>query len=406
METTVPSRAAPCVSVMCSFAAPCRSVRCAFAAPCRVDVEKTGGSGVMKWLHKQVNRGNSTQLSALFDFCQTSCFFALFPDVFPGYAADGWDPRRCTAPAAPDWRTASIAVEFHGYTRNRYWEQVVPVLPALRKLYEGAGGRLVTSAMLREPVKHLISSYHMWPPNRRSARGAGKHVVPLLDWLPRASGLQAGSIAMKSYTHPRRGFINPQGCSAVLDVARARCASTAADAWQPSSPQRAVQVRTALPADPAATPPRASQDAHVRRRRPHHVHETRHSCRWNRARLAARREQNGRGPAPRPAPPARGRCAGRRAVEGGQAVAARKPERHGAFRAARRGQARHGPAPSIERRGRKKSSRAGTSPVLQGRVRWMSAARRCLRAQVRLRALPGHADSAALTEATPVRSAS
>ena len=75
-------------------------------------IEKTGGSAVMKWLHKMASLPDA-RLTSLMDFTHTSCFFALFPDLFPGYK-DAWDPRRCTGPKAPDWRRAAIATSWRG----------------------------------------------------------------------------------------------------------------------------------------------------------------------------------------------------------------------------------------------------------------------------------------------------
>lgn len=41
-------------------------------------VEKTGGSAVMKWLHKMANnKTHEPRLTSLFDFTHTTCFFAI-----------------------------------------------------------------------------------------------------------------------------------------------------------------------------------------------------------------------------------------------------------------------------------------------------------------------------------------
>ena len=59
---------------------------------------------------KSVNL-ESPRLTSLFDFTQTSCFFALHASLFPGYR-DAWIPQRCTAPT----RAARLAgvVQQHG----------------------------------------------------------------------------------------------------------------------------------------------------------------------------------------------------------------------------------------------------------------------------------------------------
>ena len=195
-------------------------------------VEKTAGSAVMKWLHKMAStkdkvRGVMTpRLTSLFDFTHTSCLFAQHSDLFPGYR-DAWDDRRCTAPTMPRWQTAAAAVEFHAYTRRRYWEDFAPKLPILRARYAAANGMLLTFTMLREPVSHIMSTYKMWPPSVRckevsaACPVAGKHPLSLPSWLPRAVGLQAGSFTLDSWPHLRRGFHNVRGCD-VLAQGRER----------------------------------------------------------------------------------------------------------------------------------------------------------------------------------------
>ena len=182
-------------------------------------VEKTGGTAVMKYLHKMANskKGVAPRLTSLMDFTHTSCFFALHDGLFPGYKGS-WDPRRCTGPQKPDWRRSAVGVEFHAYTRRRYWEELVPVLPKLRAAYAAANGTLITLATFREPVSHVLSTYRMWPPSKRCKCGGNtvaKHAVSLPEWLPRAYGLQAGSLTLDSWPHNRLGFHNLKGCDAV-----------------------------------------------------------------------------------------------------------------------------------------------------------------------------------------------
>ena len=57
-----------------------------------------------------------------------------------------------------------------------------PQLEALRLAYARAGGRLITSTIVREPRAHLLSVYRMWPPWTR-LHGQQPSVVPLLPWL-------------------------------------------------------------------------------------------------------------------------------------------------------------------------------------------------------------------------------
>jgi len=165
----------------------------------------------MKWLFKAVMNSPPT-LTLLLDLTHTTCFLALFPDIFPGYAST-WDARRCKAERPVDWRTSAVAVEFHAYSKARYWSVLEPALAKLRQRYADANGTLLTAAMLREPVHHIVSSYHMWPPNTRES--GRKQVVPLPAWvaLPSTAGLQAGALTTTSLVHRRRGFHNPKGCS-------------------------------------------------------------------------------------------------------------------------------------------------------------------------------------------------
>ena len=101
--------------------------------------EKTGGSAVMKWLHKQVgcrlgrgpmegqticrasplDDGLPRRLGAAWPFTHSTCFFALFPDIFPAFR-NKWEPRRCGAPRPLDWRKLALGAEFHSFHRKRF----------------------------------------------------------------------------------------------------------------------------------------------------------------------------------------------------------------------------------------------------------------------------------------------
>jgi hypothetical protein len=213
-------------------------------------VEKTGGTAVMKWLHKMANtrdkktrQPETPRLTSLMDFTHSSCFFALFPKLFPGYASS-WDPRRCAGPTKPAWQTAAVGAEFHAYSRRRYWEQLVPKLPELRRLYAAQNGTLLTVATFREPVSHIMSVYRMWPPSRRCLCGGSrlqKHAVPLPSWLHRAVGLQAGSLTLDSWPHMRKGFHNQRPCAEVLPQGRQRLQTF--DVVGPMDCMRAVLLR-------------------------------------------------------------------------------------------------------------------------------------------------------------------
>jgi hypothetical protein len=245
-------------------------------------IEKTAGSALMKWLHKQVTcacarasprsvpypsdclhlcpypsdclrlcpcscpsphpvchelratchlRGQvnaPARLTCLFDYMTTNCFFALHPDLFPAFA-DAWTLERCGTLRAPNWSTSPLALEFHGYSKYRYWSIFGRQLPALRRKYAALGAPVITTTMVRDPNAHIVSSYLMWPPYER-ARDAttGKLVptaVPLPAWLPLAVGLQVGSLTLSSSHQPKpRGWHNPLGCTKLAE-ARQRLAS-------------------------------------------------------------------------------------------------------------------------------------------------------------------------------------
>ena len=200
-------------------------------------IEKTAGSALMKWLHKQVNE--PARLTCLFDYMCTNCFFALHPDLFPAWA-DAWTFERCGTDIAPNWTRAALALEFHGYSKYRYWSILGKQLPALRRKYASLGGPLITTTTIREPSAHIQSSYFMWPPyigpkvTAKSCRDTRRPrppgiacpvAVPLPSWLPFAAGLQVGSLTLSSSHTPKaRGWHNPLGCSK-LALARERLAS-------------------------------------------------------------------------------------------------------------------------------------------------------------------------------------
>ena len=208
--------------------------------------EKTGGSAVMKWLHKQVgcrlgrgpmegqticrasplDDGLPRRLGAAWPFTHSTCFFALFPDIFPAFR-NKWEPRRCGAPRPLDWRKLALGAEFHSFHRKRFWATLEPALPRLQRLYRDHNGTLLTSTTVREPVGHAVSVYLMWPPTlprgHKRWGNASKELVPLPAWIPHAAALQSGALALTDLQTQQRTWHNPAGCSAVAE-ARVRLA--------------------------------------------------------------------------------------------------------------------------------------------------------------------------------------
>ena len=135
-------------------------------------IEKTGGSSVFRWLQRQMRE--PPRLTALFAYGQTSCFFSMHADLFPKMSYR-WRSRQCGGEQMPDWRTARVAVQFHSYSKGFFNDIVLPALPQLRARYAAAGGRVVTTTVLREPSSYLFSKYMMWPPHDK----ATGHVIAL-----------------------------------------------------------------------------------------------------------------------------------------------------------------------------------------------------------------------------------
>lgn len=171
-------------------------------------IEKTGGSSVFRWLQRQMRE--PPRLTALFAYGQTSCFFAMHAELFPKMSYK-WRARQCGGEVMPDWRTSRVAVQFHSYSKGFYNDHVLPVLPQLRARYAAAGGRVVTTTVLREPSSYLFSKYMMWPPHDR----ATGHVIALPLWLPQAEGLQRTALLKAG---PRA---HTPGCTG-LEESRAR----------------------------------------------------------------------------------------------------------------------------------------------------------------------------------------
>jgi hypothetical protein len=182
-------------------------------------MEKTGGSALMKWLHKHV-RPEQPRLTSLFDYAHTFCFFGLYPDIFPTWSKH-WE-ERCApgAPALVPWQTSAVAVEFHAYNKRRFWESLEPMLPQLRQKYRERNGSLVTFTLIRDPAAHILSTYRMWPPQLGS--GADKHAKPLVQWLRVASGLQVATLCIRVRNRRTLGYHNPEGCSSMLNESRRR----------------------------------------------------------------------------------------------------------------------------------------------------------------------------------------
>jgi hypothetical protein len=152
--------------------------------PCAVlyfHIGKTGGGSIVSWLMR-----HNPRFTLKLDYARSRLFLALHADLFP-YMHVPWELNGGKTAVGPKavWQASSVAVEYHGtYPHAAFWTHVVPALPALRRRYAAAGGRVVTLTTLRDPVPHIVSWYRQWPPRRPR-----KAIAPFVPWLANASGL-------------------------------------------------------------------------------------------------------------------------------------------------------------------------------------------------------------------------
>lgn len=87
---------------------------------------------------------------------------------------------------AMDWAKRRAFVEVHANINfYRFTIGVLPLLPRLRRAYAACGCLLHTSALVREPVSHIVSAYRYFH-LRDSARAPTTELRPLADWRARA----------------------------------------------------------------------------------------------------------------------------------------------------------------------------------------------------------------------------
>ena len=191
-------------------------------------VEKTGGTSVRDWLQRRARAGD---LDLFVPYMFSACF--MFTRFAAAVGATTAEIARCGGrsrfasmfdlkgppnggvvgasrnASSVDWRTARIAVEFHGDpTMGTFVGRVLPNLAALRWRYADRGGTVLSMVALREPIAHLRSSFRMWPPcSRPLISGAGTRngsadakcgplAVSFADFAQMAEGAQAGRLAL------------------------------------------------------------------------------------------------------------------------------------------------------------------------------------------------------------------
>lgn len=88
---------------------------------------------------------------------------------------------------AMDWATRRVFVEVHANINfYRYTTAVAPLLPQLRRAYAACGCLLHTSAIIREPVAHIVSAYRYFHLTD-SARSPTTPLKPISEWRAPAS---------------------------------------------------------------------------------------------------------------------------------------------------------------------------------------------------------------------------
>lgn len=132
-------------------------------------LEKCGGTSVASWLGSLKRQ---RYINAFIPFQHASRWAAQFPTVLnlSSWPVARWRSENSSrTQGLPDWRTSGIAVEFHSLNKRYFVSVVAPALPALRRAYAAHNVTLITATVVREPVAHLLSTYHMWPPCRCGA---------------------------------------------------------------------------------------------------------------------------------------------------------------------------------------------------------------------------------------------
>ena len=168
---------------------PTRNITAGPTAVLFFHIGKCGGGSVMQWLMRG-NPGFTLRL----DHWKSRLFLALHHDLEESnLKATPWQLNggRVATGLRPDWRHTSVVVEYHSRdTQKEFWQDVLPLLPALRRRYERAGGRLLVLTAVRDPAAHIVSWYRQWP-----ARLPNRSVSAFEPWVANASGLLTRHLA-------------------------------------------------------------------------------------------------------------------------------------------------------------------------------------------------------------------
>ena len=138
------------------------------------------------------------QGAAVFHYGLVSCFFSLpqHADLF-GRRQDTQD-EACRKKLSEDGLLDTtnvtsnrlVYVEFHAHVKFMMWSRLLPKMAQLRQRHK----IVLSFALVREPVSHMLSQYGMWAP-----RFANHTTMPIEEWLSTPSmshGLQTRELAL------------------------------------------------------------------------------------------------------------------------------------------------------------------------------------------------------------------
>ena len=184
-------------------------------------------------------RGFRRRLDIAAIYTSAHCLLTIFPEILAAstntrgkcinglqHHPIGWKRSPVNVlPADLSWQTSRLAFEFHDSTREVYWRDIDPKLPALRRLYATHGGVVTTVTLLRDPMQHIFSAWAYLPPLTNDRLRIS---LSFADWAHKhASGLQAGWLQgclrprycpNQSRHHPQCGYHNQAGGAAVLNM--------------------------------------------------------------------------------------------------------------------------------------------------------------------------------------------
>lgn len=156
-------------------------------------MDKTGGTSIMQWFVHQ--------RAAVFHYGQASCFFSLpqHADLFgrPQHTQDKACREKLSNDGLLDTTNATsnrlVYVELHAHVKYMMWNRLLPKIAQLRQRHK----IVLSFALVREPVSHMLSHYGMWAP-----RVANRTTMPIEEWLNTSSeshGLQTRELAASGW---------------------------------------------------------------------------------------------------------------------------------------------------------------------------------------------------------------